>query len=58
MHSTCDSNISSSIDDFQSPLSHNIHVHQKLLPLWVQLFPQRLDLTAVQSVSHGVGHQS
>lgn len=32
---TCDGNIRSSIDDFQAPLSHNIHVDQKLFPLLV-----------------------
>lgn len=55
---TCDGDISRGVDDFQSSLSHHIHVHQKLLPLWVQLLSQRLDFTAVQGVGHSVGHQS
>lgn len=55
---TCDGDISSRVDDFQPPLSHDIHVHEKLLLLWVKLLPQRLDLAAVQSVSDSVGHQS
>lgn len=55
---TCDGDVRSRVDDFQSPFSHDVHVDEKLLLLRVKLLPQRLDLAAVQGVSNGVGHQS